>query len=327
MRILAALAALACCAIAPAFAEDVTGSPVKVEGVWSVPDVDALPDDAQGRLIRHGHDLMARTYAYLGPEAPDPAKHYSGNNLACENCHLQAGTKRFGLPVVGVAKDFPQYRAREGRVSTLADRINGCMTRSLNGRALPDDSPEMQAFIAYIEFVSTGEKTAGRGAGAMPELTRAGNPVRGKTLYAEICATCHQSDGQGKKRAGMAEGYEFPPLWGPDSFNDGAGMARLISAANFVHSNMPNGTDWTEPKLSAEDAWDIAAYFISQPRPHKADLDQDYPKRLEKTVDAAYGPYADGFPPSQHQFGPYAPIRTRIKEMKEAAAGATVTKE
>jgi thiosulfate dehydrogenase len=153
--------------------------------------------------------------------------------------------------------------------------------------------------------------------------------MRGKALYAQTCVVCHGADGQGKKRSGAAAGYEFPPLWGPDSFNDGAGMARLISAANFIHSNMPNGADWAAPVLSAEDSWDIAAFFISQPRPHRADLDRDYPKRLEKTIDAAYGPFADGFPASQHQFGPYAPIRAKIKELKaaQATAGTPATEE
>ena len=86
----------------------------------------------------------------------------------------------------------------------------------------------------------------------------------------------------------------MPPLWGSDSFNDGAGMARLITAANFVHFNMPHGTDYLNPQLTVEQAWDVAAYMISQPRPAKAGLDKDFPDLLTKPVDAPYGPYADG---------------------------------
>jgi thiosulfate dehydrogenase len=112
-----------------------------------------------------------------------------------------------------------------------------------------------------------------------------------------------------------------PPLWGNDSFNDGAGMARLITAANFIHFNMPHGVDYLNPQLSPEQAWDIAAYVISQPRPHKAGLDKDFPDLLEKQVDAPYGPYADGFSEQQHKYGPFAPIRAAIAKLKTEQKG------
>ncbi|HLZ66810.1 MAG TPA: c-type cytochrome [Aliidongia sp.] len=289
---------------------------------WKVPDVDKLPADAWGKLVRLGRELTMATYAQIGPEVADPAHRYAGNNLSCQNCHLDGGTKPFGLPFVGVFADFPQYRAREGRVGSLEDRINGCMERSMNGRALPLDSTEMAAFVAYIKFLSTGvaigAPTPGRGGGDMPKLARAADPEHGKALFAENCAACHGLDGQGKRRGtvGDAGGYEFPPLWGPDSFNDGAGMNRLISAANFVHSNMPNGATWATPALSAEDAWDVAAYVDGQPRPARAHLDQDFPVRLQKPVDAGYGPYIDGFDRSQHRLGPFGPIEQKLKELK-----------
>ncbi len=280
---------------------------------WSVPNVDALPNDGYSQLIRDGRALTVETYSRIGPEVADPAKRYAGNNLSCQNCHLEAGTKQFGLPYVGVYPDFPQYRAREGHVGTLEERINGCMTRSMNGRPLPDDSPEMRAIVAYIQFLSTGPKQEGRGSSKLPELKRAADPVRGRVIYAQACAACHGPDGQGKKRDQKAAGYELPPLWGHDSFNDGAGMNRLISAASFIHANMPNGVTWQAPALSEDNAWDVAAFVISQRRPHKAALDQDYPKRLEKPVDAAYPPFADGFSADQHRFGPFEPIRAQMK--------------
>ncbi|MDB5359759.1 MAG: cystathionine gamma-synthase [Rhodospirillales bacterium] len=299
---------------------------------WSVPDVDKLPGDAWGKLVRLGRDLTVATYAHIGPEVADPAKHYAGNNLSCQNCHLGAGAKQFGLPFVGVFADFPQYRGREGRVGSLEDRINGCMERSMNGRALPLDSTEMAAFVAYIKFLSTGiaigAQTSGRGAGDIPRLTRAADPDHGKLVFGQTCASCHGQDGQGKRHGplGDAAGYEFPPVWGPDSFNDGAGMNRLISGANFVHSNMPNGTVWSAPALSAEDAWDVTAYLQGQPRPARAHLENDFPVRLQKPVDAGYGPYIDGFDRTQHRLGPFGPIEQKIKELKaEKSAGAPPT--
>ena len=67
--------------------------------VWTVPEVGALPDDDHGRLVRRGRDLITATYAHIGPAVADEAKRYAGNNLACSNCHLNAGTKKFGIPL------------------------------------------------------------------------------------------------------------------------------------------------------------------------------------------------------------------------------------
>ena len=114
----------------------------------------------------------------------------------------------------------------------------------------------------------------------------------------------------------MILGYAVPPLWGEDSFNDGAGMARIGNLANFVHFNMPHGADYLDPMLSIEEAWDVAAYVESQPRPHKAGLDRDFPNLLDKPIDAPYGPYADGFSGQQHKYGPFAPIRAEVARLK-----------
>jgi thiosulfate dehydrogenase len=124
--------------------------------VWTIPDINALPDDARGRLVRHGRDLLTMTYAFIGPHAPDRDTRFAGNDLACSNCHLEAGTKKFGLPIYGLAFDFPRYSARTGADISIEDRINSCMTRSMNGRPLPVQSPDMQALAAYVNFLSTG---------------------------------------------------------------------------------------------------------------------------------------------------------------------------
>ncbi len=181
----------------------------------------------------------------------------------------------------------------------------------------------MRAIVAYIAFLSTGvrkgEKLAGLGAGTMPELNRAADPARGRDIYQARCLGCHNVDGAGVQNSlpGHGAGYAFPPLWGSDSFNDGAGMARLITAANFIHSNMPDGVDYLHPRLSPEEAWDVAALMISKPRPHRAGLEQDFPDLLKKPIDAPYGPYADGFSEEQHKYGPYGPIREKLKEIEK----------
>jgi thiosulfate dehydrogenase len=295
--------------------------------IWTVPEIGALPNDDLGRLIRQGRDMITATYAHVGPEVADPAKRYAGNNLACTNCHLMAGTKKFGLALYGIYGDFPAYSNRTGKEISLEDRLNACMTRSMNGRPVPNDAPEMKALVAYIKFLSTGvppgEKLPGLGTGTMPELTRAADPVRGLNVYADKCAVCHAVGGEGIRRSLPTTdlGYMIPPLWGPNSFNDGAGMARLITAANFIHFNMPHGTDYLDPQLSPEQAWDVAAYMVSQPRPKKSGLDKDFPDLIDKPVDTPYGPYADGFDERQHKYGPFAPIRETIARLKAEKSG------
>ncbi len=140
--------------------------------VWTVPDADKLPDDSRGRTVRYGRDLVSRTYALIGPEVSDSGRRFSGNNLSCQSCHLDAGTKQFGLAFQGVYADFPNYRARSGTVGTIEDRIQGCMTRSMNGKILPPAGPEMTALVAYMKFLSEGRPigapTPGRGPGRCP---------------------------------------------------------------------------------------------------------------------------------------------------------------
>ena len=286
---------------------------------WEVPDPDKLPDDALGRTVRLGRDLIVKTSSLIGPDAPDPAKRFSGNGLDCQSCHLQAGTQRFGLPLAGVWGLFPQYIARVNEIRTLEERVNGCMERSMNGRALPLDGPEMKAMLTYIRFLSgterVGQALDGRGAPPVKLPDRAGDPVHGKQVYTAVCSVCHGPDGQGQRlepseAAETGRRYRFPPLWGPDSFNDGAGMARAITAAQFIHSNMPFGTTSDAPVVPVADTFDVIAFISGQPRPHKPGLEADFPDRSRKPPDAAYPPFIGPFSPEQHRLGPWPPIQS-----------------
>jgi thiosulfate dehydrogenase len=285
---------------------------------WTPPDIGSVGDDAFGKLVKYGYALITDTANQIGPSVVDPDKRYSGNNLDCQSCHLNAGTQPYGLPLVGVPGQFPQYRAREGAVGTLEERINGCMERSLNGRPLPWSGREMTAYLAVMKWLSTGipegAKLVGAGALAVKEPGRAADLGHGKQVYEQVCAVCHGADGHGQ-RAASGAGYQFPPLWGPDSYNNGAGMARLLEAAAFIKSNMPFGTTYAAPVLSDEDAYDVAGFIDSADRPQKADLARDYPNRLQKPVDSPYGPYADDFSPTQHKLGSFDPIRDKLREL------------
>jgi thiosulfate dehydrogenase len=287
---------------------------------WSVPDADALPEGIWKDTVLYGRRLFAETPSLIGPEAASPARRFSGNNLSCQSCHLAAGTQAYALPMVGVFAAFPAYLARENDVRTIEDRIEGCLERSMNGRALPADGREMKAMVAYLQFLSSGvpvgKTVEGRGAPALPYLDRAADVAKGRAVYTATCQVCHQPDGQGlrKGKPGDGLGYVYPPLWGHDSFNDGAGMHRLITSANYIRANMPFGTTYRAPVLSVEDAWDVAAYINSQPRPSRPHLDLDYPDRSKKPVDAPFLPFADTFSLEQHRLGPFGPIADAQKK-------------
>jgi len=291
---------------------------------WAAPDVEKLPKDKYGELVRYGRDLTERTFAILGPEVANSRLRYAGNNLACKSCHLQNATQAFAMPFIGAYANFPQYRGREDEVSTLEERVNGCMQRSMNGRSLPLDSREMKAFIAYMQFLSTGlkvgERFEGQGTKSIVLPNRAASPAAGKTVYTATCVVCHGEDGLGKRvgAVGDAQGYLFPPLWGRDSFNTGAGMNRLIVAAQFIRYNMPFGLTHQTATLTDEQAYDVAAYVISQQRPVMANLDKDFPARWNKPVDAAFPPYVDGAPAEQHKYGPFQPLQEKMKKMRPA---------
>ena len=192
----------------------------------------------------------------------------------------------------------------------------------MNGRALPLESREMRAFSSYFHWLSTGvpdgAKLKGAGTLKIKEPSRAADLLRGAEVFSHICATCHGTDGLGQ-RAQTGAGYQFPPLWGPDSYNNGAGMSRLLTAAAYAKHNMPIGTTFNAPVLADEEAYDVAAYIIGQQRPEKANLDRDFPVRLQKPVDTPYGPYADGFSLEQHRYGPFGPIRARVQELAASA--------
>jgi thiosulfate dehydrogenase len=302
---------IAACAAAP-LARSGVQPPAPL--AWSVPDADALPTGTWKDTVVYGRRLFTDTSAVVGPEAAAPAMRYAGNNLTCQSCHLAAGTQPFGLSLVGVFAAFPTYLARENGVRTIEDRIEGCMERSMNGGALPAGGRELKAMAAYLRFLSTGVSAGtpvnGRGTPPLSYLDRAADIAKGRAVYAATCQACHQADGQGvrKGKKGDGAGYVYPPLWGDDSFNDGAGMHRLIASATYIRANMPLGTNYRAPLLSVADAWDVAAFINSQPRPARAHLELDYPDRSKKPVDAPFPPFADSFSLEQHRLGPFKPI-------------------
>jgi thiosulfate dehydrogenase len=235
---------------------------------WYAVDISKLGKGTQSDLIRYGRELIVNTPRYVGKNATDPAMRYAGNDLACQNCHLNAGLQPFAAPFVSTYATFPMMV--DDQVITLTDRINGCMRRSLNGKDLPDESREMEALVAYLRYVGKGTpegvRLAGMGLRPIASPPQPPDARRGETVYAKLCVTCHKEDGQGE-RAKDGIGYAIPPLWGEASFNAGAGMAKTAYAASYIRDNMPFGVTYQAPLLTVQQAWDVAAYMISKPHP------------------------------------------------------------
>jgi thiosulfate dehydrogenase len=276
--------------------------------IWAVPDAFLAESDAEAKQIAYGRELIAHTQDYFGPNGLVRAG--SINGLNCQNCHLDAGGKPFGNNYFAVNSTYPQMRARSGALETIPKRINDCFQRSLNGQLLDTTSREMQAMLSYMRWLGTGvpkgEKPKGAGLVEVPFLDRPADPALGQQVYVAKCASCHGADGLGLPMPDSPRRY--PPLWGPDSYNAGAGLFRMSRFAGYVKANMPFGASYQNPQLSDEEAWDVAAFVNSQPRPEHPFLSTDWPKIEKKPYDHPFGPYADSFPENQHKYGPFGPI-------------------
>jgi thiosulfate dehydrogenase len=284
-------------------------------GMWSAPDWSKVDEESNADDIKYGRELIANTSEYLGPNGK--VKKIS-NGLNCQNCHLQAGTVPLGNNYSAVASTYPKVRGRSGTEEDVQSRINGCFQRSLNGDPLPNNSKEMIAMVAYMNWlgqdIPKGEKPVGAGIYEVPLLDRAADPIRGKTVYENECVVCHMADGQGLAKPD-GSGYTYPPLWGEHSYNQKAGLFRMSRFAGYVKANMPFGATYENPILSDEDAWDVAAYVNSLERPTR-DFPNDWPDISKKPMDHPFGPYADEFSEEQHKFGPFKPIKEAISKLK-----------
>lgn len=252
---------------------------------------------------------MTDTYAQLGPDVTNEKMRFSGNALNCTSCHLDSGTKQFGLPFMGVSQAYPQYRGSVDQVQGLEQRIDGCFERSMNGKKLPADSKEMKAMVAYIGWLSKDipKDVVGLGTPKYEGPNRKADVKNGERAYDQFCMACHAKNGNGYQAmsVGSLGSHVVPALWGRNSYNNGAGMNRLLTTAAFIQSNMPLGTVWNHPVISNEDVYDIVGYLSSRERPQMSGLEKDYPKLEKKPFDTSYPPYADKLSQERHQYGPF----------------------
>lgn len=224
---------------------------------FSPPPDSAIPHNKFGAMVKEGERIFRHPDIY--------AKSYVGNDLRCSNCHLAAGRLAGSAPMWAAYAAYPAYRSKNGKVNSFQQRLQGCFRFSMNGTAPKLGSKTLIALESYSYFLAKGapigDLIAGRGFPKLPAPKGAASYDRGAVVYAQNCAECHGVAGQGQMSAGHVV---FPALWGPDSYNWGAGMGSVKNAAEFIHQNMPLGL----PKsLSVQQAWDVALFMDSQVRP------------------------------------------------------------
>ncbi|WP_158880942.1 c-type cytochrome [Rhodanobacter sp. L36] len=254
---------------------------------FAPPSEKKIPDGPLGDVIRRGRDIFIDT--------PARAKAYVGNGLSCSNCHLDAGRLAKSAPLWGAYGMYPQYRKKTGEVNTFGERLQGCFLYSMNGKAPALDSAELVALETYAWWMSQGAPVGVKLAGAgYPKLADPALKIdysRGQTVYEKNCALCHGSDGQGQQVAGR---NVFPPLWGPQSFNWGAGMHQVGNAAGFIKANMPLSRGGT---LNDRDAWDVAMFMDAHERPQDPRFTgnvADTRHKFHDTPDSLYGVSING---------------------------------
>lgn len=274
-------------------------------------DTANIPKSKFGDAVRYGRELMFNTAYYIGPNGTKGK--YLGNKMNCTNCHQDGGTKPFSFNLMASHENYPQYRAREGKILSLAERVNNCVMRPHNGKPLPLDGEEMIAFLSYFKWINgfvpkgkafPGEKNWEIGFPATPA-----NPDSGKVLYAANCSRCHGDNGEGKWNADQTT-YVYPPLWGDHSYQPGSSMHRVIKQAQWLKGNMPfDKVAVGKSFLTDVEALHIAAY-VNNDDWHKrpSPVTFDYPHAEEKALDYDHPPFADSFSVAQHKYGPYTPM-------------------
>ncbi len=275
------------------------------------PDTTKIPKDAFGEMVRYGRQLFLETAYYIGPNGKNGR--YTKNAMNCTNCHQEAGTKQYAFNLMLSHDKYPQYRPREGRVLTLADRVNNCVERPHSGTAIPLGSKEMTAFLSYLKWINSqankGKDALGYESLEMPLLNRAASSEKGALVYSAKCERCHGANGEGKMLPNEIT-YEFPPLWGNNAYQPGSSMHRVVKQARWLKANMPHDqAKWFAPVLSDEECYDVAAFVNNDaihPRPNPKTF--DYPNIGDKNLDYGKGPFIDTFSAAQHKYGPWPPI-------------------
>lgn len=221
------------------------------------PDESTIPNNEFGRMVKKGKSIFMDTQQLRGK--------YVGNGQNCVNCHLDRGRRPGSAPMWAAYVHYPAYRGKNHMVNTMGERIQGCFRYSMNGKKPPLDGEVVKSLETYFFWLAkkapVGVNMKGRGYPKLQKPPKQPDIARGKMVFEAQCAICHGANGQGIRVKGH---YVFPPLWGKDSYNWGAGMHRVNTAAAFIKANMP----LSKPEsLTLQQAWDVAMFVNSHDRP------------------------------------------------------------
>ena len=251
-------------AAAPAQASATAQVAAAAGGDFQPPPESAIPSGPDGDSIRRGMEIFLHT-------GTSTAKQFVGSSLTCGNCHLDGGRTANASPMWAAWVNYPAYRAKNGTINTMEDRIRGCFTYSMNAQDGPAGQPppygsdvyrDLEMYFAWLATgAPVGTQLKGRGYLKL-DKPASFDLANGAKVFTANCAACHGDDGQGMKNPDGT--YAFPPLWGPHSFNWGAGMGQVANAAGFIRANMPFGSGYS---ISEKDSWDVAAFVDSHERP------------------------------------------------------------
>lgn len=234
-----------------------TAMSAKVLKYFEPPLEKNIPNNDFGKMVEHGRNIFMDTQTY--------AKPYVGNALNCVNCHLDAGRLPHSAPLWAAYGMYPAYRSKTKNIDSIENRMQGCFMYSMNGSAPAAESNVMKSLVVYMYWMSQGAPIGKNLPGRVyPDLRKPKREVSwdaGEKVYQNNCLICHGKDGNGQYANGKTV---FPALWGNNSFNWGAGMHRINTAAGFIKANMPLGQGG---QLTDQEAWDVAFYINSHNRP------------------------------------------------------------
>ncbi len=272
------------------------GAMIQGNGEHQLPQWTNLKSGEAGDAVKKGYSLFMN-----GSQLKSTG--VVNNGMSCTNCHLSGGQLAHAAPMWAAYPAYPAFRKKNNKINSFEDRIQGCFLYSMNaknGKPPELKSKEILSLEAYSQWLTgnipKNKSIPGRGFVKLEKAKQSPNYQRGKIIYNAQCALCHNDDGSGRQ---ISERYVFPPLWGKDSFNWGAGMHRVNTAASFIKANMPLGLG---NSLTEQQAWDVAYFINSHERPQdprfKGKLDQ-----TQKQFHQHDGQYGKASPEDKHILG------------------------
>ncbi|GAB6405554.1 MULTISPECIES: c-type cytochrome [Pseudomonas] len=321
----------------PDMQDEIAAQPKAADLHYFTPrDLSRIPNDAFGDKVRKGYELFvdtqqlkgryvgntlnctnchldAGTKAYAAPmwaaylaypafrKKDNRVSNFAERIQGCFNYSMNGKAPAIGSPELVAMSAYSYWLLMGGLLDMYGMRdkpvpeLNDTRLQ-LGGR---DDSFVLPGPLTGQVKLAGREHMPGRAFAALQEPTQPASPLRGKQVYAQHCAVCHGEQGQGRLMAGVPV---IPALWGPESYNWGAGMHRVNTAATFIFENMPLGKG---VQLDVQQAWDVAAFMNSRERPQDPRFDGDLSRTTKAFHDSDqgyYGKTVDGAPLGSQAF-------------------------